>query len=176
MNQAKWIWYPGESEIYHHMLLSFRRQEKGCDYPCVWHVSRPETSIRFYKSFTTEQNGEFTVITHGKGMVRFNDALLPVNEPITVAAGTYDVAVEIFDYENFPAIYVASEVLITDESWTAEPYDAAPVHGVLPPTQKPTWNPDSADSSTRRRRNSVRAVWAPSTRNAHMPSPASTTA
>ena len=67
MNQAKWIWYPGEFEIYHHMLLSFRRQEFGCDYPCAWHVSRPEASARFFKTFSAEHAGSFTVVTHGKG-------------------------------------------------------------------------------------------------------------
>ena len=57
MKQAKWIWHPGEFEIYHHMLLSFRRQEKGCDYPCVWHVCRPEANVRFRKTFTAEKDG-----------------------------------------------------------------------------------------------------------------------
>ncbi|MBQ9552477.1 MAG: hypothetical protein IJU96_06895 [Clostridia bacterium] len=133
MKQAKWIWYPGEFEIYHHMLLSFRRQEFGCDYPCVWHVSRPEASARFFKTFTAKQGGSFTVVTHGKGMVRIGGRLRRVNEPIEIEAGRHEIAVELFDLNAFPSFYINSDVLITDESWTAEAYDAVRVPAACSP-------------------------------------------
>lgn len=134
MKQAKWIWYPGEFEHYHHMLLSFRRQEKGCDYPCVWHISRPEVSARFLKTFTAPRDGSFTVVTRGRGMVRLGTKLFPVNAPVTVRAGTYDVAVELFDLQTFPSLFIDSDVLITDESWQAERYDAKPVPAACEPS------------------------------------------
>ncbi|MBQ6066890.1 MAG: hypothetical protein IJK89_08705 [Clostridia bacterium] len=133
MKQAKWIWRPGEFEIYHHMLLSFRRQEKGCDYPCCWHICRPEASVRFRRTFTAEKDGAFTVVTRGKGMVRFNGKLWPVNTAIPVPAGTYDVSVEIFDLDAFPSIYINSDVLVTDESWFTDPYDAVMVPAACEP-------------------------------------------
>ncbi|MBQ6267275.1 MAG: hypothetical protein IJK64_05835 [Clostridia bacterium] len=133
MKQAKWIWYPGEFEIYHHMLLSFRRQELGCDYPCVWHVSRPEVSVRFLKSFTVQRDGVFTAVTRGRGMVRLGAQLYPVNAPIPVQAGRCDLAVELFDFDAFPALFIDSELLVTDESWMAERYDAQPVPAACAP-------------------------------------------
>ena len=133
MKQAKWIWHPGEFEIYHHMLLSFRRQEKGCDYPCCWHICRPEASMRFRKTFTAERDGEITVVTRGRGMARFNGRLWPVNGPIPVPAGTHDISVEIFDLETFPSIYIDSDVLATDGSWLTDPYDAQTVPAACEP-------------------------------------------
>ena len=133
MKQAKWIWYPGEFEIYHHMLLSFRRQEQGCDYPCVWHVSRPEISVRFLKRFTAERDGVFTAVTRGKGMVRIGAELRRVNEPIALQAGQYEIAVELFDCDAFPALFIDSDLLVTDESWSAELYDARPVPAACEP-------------------------------------------
>ena len=133
MKQAKWIWHPGEFEIYHHMLLSFRRQEKGCDYPCVWHICRPEANVRFRKTFTAEKDGAFTVVTRGKGMVRFNGRLWPVNTEIPVPAGTHDVSVELCDVKAFPAIYIDSDILVTDESWFTDPYDAVMVPAACEP-------------------------------------------
>ena len=124
MKQAKWIWHPGEFEIYHHMLLSFRRQEKGCDYPCVWHICRPEANVRFRKTFTAQRPGAVTVVTRGKGMVRLCGRLWRVNEEIPVPAGTHEISVELCDVNAFPSIYINSDVLVTDESWFTDPYDA----------------------------------------------------
>ena len=39
---ARWIWYPGDFEIYHNMQLHSRREERGLHYPCMWHSPRPE--------------------------------------------------------------------------------------------------------------------------------------
>ena len=133
MKQAKWIWYPGEFEHFHHTLVSFRRQEAGCDYPCVWPVSRPEISARFCKSFTAARDFVFTAVTHAKGMVRIGGGLYPVNKPISVKAGAYDVTAELFDPDAFPSLYINSDFLITDESWKAELFDAKPVPAACEP-------------------------------------------
>ena len=133
MKQAKWIWYPGEFEVYHHLLLSFRRQEFGCDYPCAWRVSRPEASARFFRKFTAEQAGSFTVVTHGKGMVRICGTLRRVNEPIEIEAGEHEIAVELFDLNAFPSFFIDSDLLVTDESWSAEAYDAVRVPAACVP-------------------------------------------
>ena len=123
MKQAKWIWYNGDYEIYHHLLLSCRRQEKGVDYPCQWHISRPEASVSFKKDFTAEKDGIINVRTHSKGMVRFNGSLLPVNSDIYVEKGEHDIRVELYDIEKFPSLYINSDILITDETWLAECFD-----------------------------------------------------
>ncbi|MBQ7637515.1 MAG: hypothetical protein IJS90_01265 [Clostridia bacterium] len=133
MNKAKWIWYPGEFEIYHHMLLSFRRQEMGCDYPCCWHISTPEASVKFHKRFNLQKDGSFTVVTRAKGMVRCGGRLWRVNEPVDAKAGDCDVTVELFDLNGFVSMFIDSEILITDESWTAEIYDASPVAAACSP-------------------------------------------
>jgi len=133
VNQAKWIWYPGEFEIYHHMLLSCRRQEKGCDYPCAWHISRPEVSGRFRKRFTAIEGGSFTVVSRGKGMVRVDGVLYPVNKAVTVAPAEHEAVVELFDINAFPSFFIDSDILITDESWMAEIYDASPVPAACVP-------------------------------------------
>ncbi len=126
MAQAKWIWYFGDFEIYHHMLLSCRRQEFGCDYPCCWHVSRPELNVRFYKTFIAEKEFELTVTSHSKGMVRLAGKLRPVNQPILCPPGEHTVSVELYDIEKFPACFIDSECLVTDESWAAEAFDRSP--------------------------------------------------
>ena len=134
MERAKWIWYPGDFECYHHTLLSCRRQEKGCDYPCVWRLSRPEASVRFRARFTAARAGAFTVYARGKGMVRFGGRLWRVNDAeIPYGAGEHEVCVELYNLETFPAVFVESEALVTDGRWLADAYDADPVPAACEP-------------------------------------------
>lgn len=127
MAQAKWIWYHGDFELYHHMLLSCRRQEFGCDYPCCWHISRPEVSAKFTKTFTAPEDFTFRVVTRSKGMIRAVGKFWQPDTDIACPAGEHTVSVELYDIEKFPAFFIDSPYLITDETWLAEAYDRTPV-------------------------------------------------
>lgn len=123
MNKAKWIWYPGDYEIYHHLMLSCRRQEFGCDYPCSWRVCSPEKTVSFVRDVRAEKDFCFTVHTHSKGRVVTKFGAFPVNKEISLPAGEYRIEVCLYDIEAFPSLFIDSEYLITDENWTAEARD-----------------------------------------------------
>lgn len=123
MNRAKWIWYPGDYEIYHHLLLSCRRQEFGCDYPCAWRVVSPEKTVTFVRDFEAEKPFSLTVHSHSKGRVILPCGTFPVNTPISAPAGKYRIEVCLFDLEAFPSLFIDSECLVTDENWTCEARD-----------------------------------------------------
>ncbi len=123
MSGAKWIWMYGDYEIYHHMLLSTRRCARDYQgYPCMWKVSRPEFNVRFFKRMKAEKDTIVHVVTYSKGMVFFRglDGMFPVNEDIRVPAGEYKVVVKLQDMEAFPAFFIESEYLKTDESWVCD--------------------------------------------------------
>lgn len=123
MSKAKWIWYNGDYELYHYMLLSYRREEYGHDYPCMWHVPRPEVGAWFIKKFTIPKDSSFKVITYSKGMVEIDGRENRVNENLPVTAGEHTVMVKLCDIEAFPAFYINSEYIRTDESWVANAFD-----------------------------------------------------
>lgn len=136
-NTAKWIWYRGEYETYHHKLLSYRRQERGCDYACAWYVPNTEISVRFFKEFEAPEDTVIRVVSRSKGMVRVSGTeKMPVNSDIPVKKGKHSICVELFDLTDFCAIYVDSEYVVSDESWTADlhdgksfPVDCEPFYG-----------------------------------------------
>ncbi|HBL40270.1 MAG TPA: hypothetical protein DDY98_01340, partial [Ruminococcaceae bacterium] len=120
MNRAKWIWYYNDYAIYHSMLLHCRRQELGCDYPCVWYVPRPELNATFQKkNVVIEQDTVLRCVTHGKGKMHINHVPYPVNKDIPLSKGTYDFYINIYDLDLFPAIFIDNEFVSTDESWEA---------------------------------------------------------
>lgn len=124
MSVAKWIWYPGDFEIWHHAQLSTRRQEKGCDYPCQWHLNRPEVSVRFRAAFTADADTVIRVVTKSSGMARLVGKLWPVNTDVPVPAGRHEISVELFDHSRFPSCFIDSPCLVTDERWQADAFDA----------------------------------------------------
>ena len=139
---AKWIWYPGDFEIYHHMLLSSRRQENGLDYPCVWKICRPEHSVTFTKLFHVGHDTVFKVVSHSVGAVGANYKRHALNEDIFLPAGDHNIEIFLCDTERFPSAFIESEFINTDESWTAEAGDRVflPV-GTSPYFTKQTQDP-----------------------------------
>lgn len=123
MSKAKWIWYNGDYEIYHHMLLSCRREEKGHSYPCMWHIARPEVSVSFFKEYYVPEDTTIRIVTNADGMVQTNYKNSPVNTDLPVAAGKHTITVRLFDFDTFPTFYIDSEYLKTDETWVASSCD-----------------------------------------------------
>lgn len=120
---AKWIWYNGDYEIYHHMLLSCRREEKGHAYPCMWHIARPEVSVSFFKEYEVPEDTTIRIVTKADGMVQTNYRNSPVNTDLPVAKGKHTITVRLFDFDTFPSFYIDSEYLKTDETWAASAVD-----------------------------------------------------
>lgn len=123
LTYAKWIWYPGDFEIYHHLLLSCRRQEFGCDYPCMWRVPSPEKTVSFAKDFEADEETEIKIVTWSRGMIRVDGSTFPVNSVFTIPAGQHHIEVVLYDIVAFPSLFVESKYLVSDESWTCEARD-----------------------------------------------------
>ncbi|MCQ2480343.1 MAG: hypothetical protein MJ120_06835, partial [Clostridia bacterium] len=119
MNEkARWIWLNGDFELYHHMLLSCRRQELGFDYPCAWRVARPELTGVFYKRFDVPEDGTFHVYSHSKGYVTSAGIRYPVNTDIPYKKGKLEIEVCLYDIEGFPSFFIDDKYVKTDSTWT----------------------------------------------------------
>ena len=123
MNKAKWIWYNGDYELYHHALLSCRREEYGHDYPCMWHISRPEISAWFMKEFDVPADSDFRVVTYARGMVEIDGRETCVNKDLKITAGRHTIMVKLYDVEAFPSFYINSDYIKSDETWVANAFD-----------------------------------------------------
>lgn len=117
-NKAKWIWYNGDFELYHHMLLSCRRQEIGFDYPCVWPVARPELTAVFHKEITVPEDGVMHVYSHSKGYVEVAGKRHPVNTDIQYKKGKFVIYVCLYDINGFPSFFIDDKYVKTDDTWT----------------------------------------------------------
>lgn len=126
-NKGKWIWYPGDFEIYHNLLLHSRREEKGMDFPAFWYIPRPEYNCRFYKEYTLAEDTEVFISIRGNGRLDLDrsrpDEVFPLTSngetKLTLPAGTHNVCIKLKNIETFPSVCIDGEVP-TDESWQVD--------------------------------------------------------
>ena len=121
---ARWIWYPGDFEIYHNMLLHSRREQHGCDYPCMWHVPRPEYACRFHRNFELPEDTVLSVKIKGTGRARLDGRAVALPGDYALSAGNHTILVELTNIEAFPALFIDSPHIVTDNSWTVDRYTA----------------------------------------------------
>ena len=120
MSQAKWIWYPGDYELYHSIKLHSRREEFGCEYPTFWKLSTPYPNVRFFKGYHADGEDVVRFVTRAKGYVIVDNDRLPVNTDLHIGAGDHNVMVVLLSTHGLPGLYVDSKYLQTDETWIAD--------------------------------------------------------
>lgn len=115
--QCKWIWYPGDFEIYHTNLVHSRREDFGIDYPPFWIPYSPFPRVQFWKDFKCCEPHTIQVHSRSYGMVRVNEHRFPLNGFVDIPAGENKLIVDLFDTAGLPAIYIDDSVYGTDSSW-----------------------------------------------------------
>ncbi len=119
MNKAKWIWLMGDYELYHSIKLHSRREEFGAEYPCFWSLSVPYPVVTFSKTFSSDKEGFFNIKSHGTGYIEIDGKRLSINDKVEFGVGTHTANIRVIcDTYSFPCIYINSEFLCTDETWT----------------------------------------------------------
>ena len=144
INKAKWIWVMGDFELYHSILLHSRREEFGIDLPHFWDLSTPYPNVSFSKKFTALANTSFKVFAHGKGYMTLDGVRHRLNEDVYVGKGDHSVSVFVIsDGLGLPCIYINSEYLKTDNTWTST-HMTSQIHpvGAYPEYFEPTDNPE----------------------------------
>ncbi len=123
MSNAYWIWNYGDFEIYHHALLSGRREEHGRIFPCFWPICRPSCNVVFRKQITIPQDTTLHLYTHSKGFFSLNGEKKAVNTDVAVEKGDYLMIVNLFNAEAFPSFFLDNEFVKSDETWLVDEYD-----------------------------------------------------
>lgn len=117
MIQPKWIWYPGDFEIYHSNLVHTRREDHGMDYPSMWMQFSPYPRVDFQKTVACETPRTICVHSRSYGMVMLDGKRLALNSTFTVPAGEHTLQVRLMDSSGLPCIFIDDPVLGTDSSW-----------------------------------------------------------
>ena len=118
-NKAKWIWYPGDFEMYHSIQLHSRREQldEG-GYPAFWNLKTPYPAVTFKKRFTAAKDTVVKAVSRDIGYMMVDWYRKPLNTDIPMKAGDHELLIRVTNpYGKLPAIFVDSEYVVTDDSW-----------------------------------------------------------
>ncbi len=123
---SKWIWYPGDYEIFHNIQLHSRRQEFGADYPCFWSLANVYPRVNFYKTAEFAADGWIILRARESGYLLVDGRRFPSDVRVPVAAGRHSFEAVVIHTHGLPAIFIESDQLLSDESWECSPGTATP--------------------------------------------------
>lgn len=130
--KAKWMWYYGDYEIFHSLLLHERREELGIKYPCFWNQSHVYPSVYFNKQCELIKETVITVYVNGVGYVRVNGQMYSTGVPIKCMAGKNNIEIWVSNARGLPAAFVEGETIVSDSSWSARVADEKGAVGCEP--------------------------------------------
>lgn len=116
--QATWIWYPGDYEIWLGNKMQNRRTEKGAFFPPFWRMDAHYVLMDFHKVFDLAAPEEIEIFAEGSYNVKLDAKMLPgTPTKITVPAGKHKINIKVHNQEKVPAIYVKGRTIVSDASW-----------------------------------------------------------
>ncbi|SHL40871.1 alpha-L-rhamnosidase [Chitinophaga jiangningensis] len=116
--QARWIWYPGDFDIWLSNKVQNRRTEKSSFFPVFWKMDNHYVLMDFHKVVNLQQPEEITIRAEGTYNVKIDARLLPgAPEKVLVPAGKHKINVKVFCQEAVPSIYISGKTIFSDSSW-----------------------------------------------------------
>lgn len=122
MQTASWIWYPGDFEIYHHLLLNTRREERDYRWPAFWRLDDCYHNVRFRKRLTCDVPEQMTVYAHGTGHVAVDGKRRPFGQPIVLPAGNHEIVISVARPDGLPCVYVDGALSASNSTWEANAF------------------------------------------------------
>ena len=122
VKRAKWIWYPGDREIYLSNNMLLRRDYRGITEHPFWRIDNVYPCVFYYKEVSLSKREKIHIKTKAVITVLI-DELQPVklidNNSCILPAGNYILTVAAVRLDGgLPAVVIESETVFTDESWT----------------------------------------------------------
>src|SRR5687768_91005 len=75
--QATWIWYPGDYEIWLANDMQNRRTERGAFFPPFWRMDSHYVLMDFHKEFNLAKPEEVELFAEGQYNVKLDSKMLP---------------------------------------------------------------------------------------------------
>lgn len=116
---SKWIWFPGDFEIYHSLKLNTRREERSYQWPAFWKLDDCYHNVKFRKKVVCEQSEKMIVFANGIGYISVDGNKHAFEESILLNAGVHMIDVAVACPNGLPCIFVEGNQAVSNSSWEA---------------------------------------------------------
>ena len=118
--QATWIWYPGDFEIWLGNRFNNRRTERGAMFPPFWKQDAHWPTVEFSKTVRLSHTEKVSILAEGQFSLKI-DGYLQFGMPDTflIPRGEHHVNIKVYNPATPPALYIDGETIKSDGSWLA---------------------------------------------------------
>jgi alpha-L-rhamnosidase len=119
--QSRWIWYPGDFEIWLGNQVQTRRTERNAFVPPFWRVYGHNVQVNFGKQINLNEPEEIVIKTEGKYNVTVDGKYIQGSvERIIIPEGKHSINFQVFNDATPPALFVKGKTINSDSTWTVE--------------------------------------------------------
>lgn len=117
---ATWIWYPGDYEIWLGNDFNNRRTERGTFFPTFWKMDSHYVLVEFSTNVNLAASENVKVFAEGRYNVKIDGKFLEgMPSEFTVPAGKHSLNIKVFCMDRVPAIYVKGRTICSGPQWKA---------------------------------------------------------
>jgi hypothetical protein len=119
VDNARWIWYPGDFEVWLHTVVGGRRQERGQPYPPFWRVDSPYGLVVFQTKYEIMVPETVSIYADGRFQVQIDGTIVHNFDPqnFVLPAGKHSLRIMVENYLTFPSLLVEGETVKTNPNW-----------------------------------------------------------
>lgn len=119
LTQPKWIWYPGDFEVWLHTEVGGRRQERGQPYPPFWRVDSHYGVVSFEKTYNITNPEKIKIYADGRCQVRVDGRVIFAFDPLNfeLPSGKHQLKLLVENFVNVPSVLVQGKTVFSDETW-----------------------------------------------------------
>lgn len=115
---ATWIWYPGDYEIWLSNRMQNRRTERGTFYPPFWKTDSHYVLVEFSKKIDIQDEEKIQIKVEGQYHVKLDGKLLfGYPEDVIIPAGKHSLNIKVHNQANVPSVFVNGTTIRSDNSW-----------------------------------------------------------
>ncbi|QGQ95233.1 alpha-rhamnosidase [Paenibacillus psychroresistens] len=117
--QAEWIWYPGDFEVWLNEKISVRRKTRGAIFPPFWRLDQHYRSVVYRLTYILDKEEEISINTEGEFAAYLSgfDNQRQSKSTITLPAGNHTLLITVYNSLNVPALYISGKSISTGSHW-----------------------------------------------------------
>ena len=113
-NNATWIWYPGDFEVWLGNIFNNRRTERGAMFPPFWKQDSHWPTVEFTTAVDLEEAEDIFIKAEGQFNLAVDGKLQTIP---TIPSGHHRISIKVWNQATPPALYVKGKTLQTDATW-----------------------------------------------------------
>ncbi|MBR5850392.1 MAG: alpha-rhamnosidase [Alistipes sp.] len=117
-NQATWIWYPGDYEIWLGNRMNNRRTERGAFFPPFWKSDSHFVTVEFSTVVDLAAAEEIEIESEGIFNLKLDGKLqFGMPKRFLLPAGRHNLNIKVWNQATPPAIYVEGATIASNSRW-----------------------------------------------------------